>query len=370
MKIEIEAKELAVALRQVTKGISKNKVEKSLPVLNSVLIDVKTVQPCIVYTNLDIRTAKALPCTVNEAGKTLINRLLLERVLGFLPVGANLIISVHEKKTIIKSGNAEFELVGHDPQDFPESIHIPLSRVLRMPGKDLAAMLKRCLPSINLSDSRKVLNGVYIESDGDEALRFVATDGKRCVITRTNVQEDTSDVKSIISYEAAKKLVSLFEHKEGNVKINLGINQPIARFSDENVVFTTKTIEGNYPSYRNIFPAEYKFSISLNRKELLNKIEAFALFGKSNRSSFVSLRFTSENLRLSMIVDGNKFSDLMNVSGENLPFGQYNFNAAYLAVGLKSCSDETIKILCNNPESPVLFDGENYEYLIMPMLSR
>ncbi|OGV37001.1 MAG: DNA polymerase III subunit beta [Lentisphaerae bacterium GWF2_45_14] len=362
MKIEIEAKELAVALRQVSKGIKK---VKSLPVLNSVLIEARSLSSRMSCTNLDIRNMIEMPsATTTEPGKAVVNRAVLEKILKFIDPNEVVNISTNERMTTIKAGNAEFALDGFDPLDFPEPVEIPLSDIFSISGKRLAAMLRQVLNAVSLDDSRRALHGVLFELEAD-TVRVVATDGKRINYTGEHVERLQHTQRStIIPHHAVKKLISVFEREGSMVHVEIG--EKHSEFSVPGFSIMIKVIEGNYPNYKQCIPAGFLSHIDIDRKTLLRKIEIMA--GLSDYSSVLYLDFDVNRLKLSMDSGSNKYRDSMDVVGGSI--SKLGFRPEFILNALKSCADEKITFKINTPFDVVGIGGESFECCIMPMRSK
>ena len=109
----------------------------------------------------------------------------------------------------------------------------------------------------------------------DHKLTMVATDGRRLALVEEEVDvSDKSQGEFIIPAKAVNELNRLLQEK-GDLEIRFSDNQAAFTLKDEKgftILITTKLIEGNYPNYRQVIPAETKERISLVREEFLHAL--------------------------------------------------------------------------------------------------
>ena len=120
---------------------------------------------------------------------------------------------------------------------------------------------------------RPVMNGVYINLDA-EAVTFVATDAHKLVKYSTEFQ---SGVQSafILPKKPANLLKNVLLKEDDDIKVC---------FDAKNVVFKLKShtlvcrlIEGNYPNYNAVIPANNANKVLIDRVELVNGIRRVAV---------------------------------------------------------------------------------------------
>ena len=133
------------------------------------------------------------------------------------------------------------------------------------------------------------------------------------------------------------------------------------------ILIISKLIEGNYPNYRQVIPAESKERISLIREEFLQALRRAEIM-TSEKSNSVKLNFTKNNLSITANtpeVGEGRESLAINYKGKDFAVA---FNPAYLMDPLKALETDEIFFELTDELSPgvVKINGP-FLYVIMPM---
>ena len=113
-----------------------------------------------------------------------------------------------------------------------------------------------------------MLNGILF-SFKDNKLTLVATDGRRLALVDLELEFPRSQELEIIVPTKAVAELQRLVREEGEVKLSIGENQ--IAFELNRTLLVSKLIEGNYPNYRQVIPAEAKERITLERETFLNR---------------------------------------------------------------------------------------------------
>ena len=100
------------------------------------------------------------------------------------------------------------------------------------------------------------------------------------------------EVDIIVPTKAVTELQRLLSD-DGDVKVSMGSGQ--IAFDLNKTLLVSKLIEGNYPNYRQVIPAETKERVKLERETFLNSLRRVSLLAsdKSNSIKLISVRTTS-----------------------------------------------------------------------------
>src|SRR5512138_3561715 len=176
MELKIGVPELAKAL-----GRSQGIVEKksTMPILSHVLLEAKKAgQLAVSATDLDLSVSSEHDCEVLKEGSLAVSARHLYEIVRALPETTVTLKRGQNNYLEVRSGSAEFRIVGLPAEDFPA-----LPRFDKVPFDDvdpalLLDMVERTFFAVSTDETRYNLNGVYFEPSA-EALRLVATDGHR-----------------------------------------------------------------------------------------------------------------------------------------------------------------------------------------------
>src|SRR5207248_7784436 len=110
---------------------------------------------------------------------------------------------------------------------------------------------------------------------------------------------EKSQGEFIIPAKAVNELNRLLQEK-GEVEIRYAENQAAFDLKDEkgsSILIISKLIEGNYPNYRQVIPAEAKERISLSREEFLHALRRAEIMTSEKQNS-VKLTFAKNSLSI------------------------------------------------------------------------
>jgi DNA polymerase-3 subunit beta len=133
------------------------------------------------------------------------------------------------------------------------------------------------------------------------------------------------------------------------------------------VLIISKLIEGNYPNYRQVIPAESKERISLVREELLQALRRAEIM-TSDKANSVRLNFTRNNLSItanSPDVGEARESLAINYKGRDLAVA---FNPGFMMDPLKAVENDEVFLEVTDELSPAVMKINGpFLYVIMPM---
>jgi DNA polymerase-3 subunit beta len=144
-------------------------------------------------------------------------------------------------------------------EEFPSLARFEEAKIFTIAQKDLKDGLKKTSYAISVDETRYVLNGILF-SFKDNKLTLVATDGRRLALVDLEVEFPKSQETEIIVSTKAVTEIQRLLREEGEVKLSIGENQ--IAFELNRTLLVSKLIEGNYPNYRQVIPAEAKERIS------------------------------------------------------------------------------------------------------------
>jgi len=133
------------------------------------------------------------------------------------------------------------------------------------------------------------------------------------------------------------------------------------------VLIVTKLIEGNYPTYRQVIPAEPKERISLGREEFLHALRRAEIM-TSDKSNSVKLNFGKNKMEItanSPEVGEAKETLAINYKGKEMAIA---FNPKYMIDPLNALpNDEVFLELIDELSPGVLKINGPFLYVVMPM---
>ncbi len=326
MELKIGVQELARALSR-SQGIVEKK--STMPILSHVLLEAtKADQLHVSATDLDISVSSDHPCEVLKEGKVAVPAKQLYEIVKALPEKDVLLKRASNNYLELRSGAAEFRIVGLAADDFPALPRFDKVQLVKVDPKSLLDMIDLTGFAVSSDETRYNLNGVFFEPSAG-SLRTVATDGHRLSLAERPLEGDFHMKKGVIlprkGLGEMKKL--LLEALEGET--HLGFAENSAILQRPSVKLVMRLIEGVFPDYRQVIPKAGEKRFTVGRDRLLETLRRVSLLS-TDKAHAVKLELEPGLLRvLSQNPDLGEAKEEVPVqyAGEPLKIG---FNARYL----------------------------------------
>jgi len=364
---------LTIAKDQIMNGLQavQNVVSTrtTLPILSNVLVRASEGKVEFTATDLDVTVSCSVDSTVKKPGATTIP---VKKFFGIIRElsAPEIEIETDEKNTTsIRAGSSFFKIRGLAAEEFPPLPKFKDDKRVAVPQEKLRGMLKKTSFAISTDESRYVLNGIFL-SLKDHKITMVATDGRRLALVDEEAEiSEKSQGEFIIPAKAVNELTRLLTDG-GEVDVNFSENQAAFTLKSEKgpgVLIITKLIEGNYPNYRQVIPAETKERIALPREELLHALRRAEIM-TSDKQNSVKLAFGKNQLAItanSPDVGEARETMAVNYKGKDVAIA---FNPAYLIDPLNALANDEVFIELIDELSPgVLKINGPFLYVVMPM---
>lgn len=337
----ISKHDLARLLSSVTKAVeSKN----TIPILATVRLvaDGATLQATA--TNLDIEITGSVPADGSLA--CCVDAKLLAGIVS--KAGGDIELE-HDGNTLtVKSGRSRFKLQTLPVEDFPDLTAGEFTTTFEA---DLSTLFAAVAFAVSTEETRFYLQGVYLEPTA-----ATATDGHR-------LAHVTAALPSFQPIIVPSKTVALWP--KGSAHVSLSSTK--IRIQTNDVVLTSKLIDGTYPDYRRVIPTGNDKYVLADKAALQAAVARVSTVA-DQRGRAVKLEIAPGQIGLSVRGDAEATDSVeVDYSGEPLEIG---FNSAYLAEILANVPGETVRIALNDAGSPTLFtapDKDGALSVLMPM---
>src|SRR5208337_1857778 len=264
----------------------------TLPILSNVLLRAEGEWVEFTATDLDVTVACKVEARVKKGGSTTVP---VKKLFGIIrELGGNEIdIETDDKNITSVRCNASFyKIHGLGADEFPPPPKFKDDKKVTLSQETVKAMMRKTAFAVSTDESRYVLNGIFI-SLKDHKMTMVATDGRRLALVDEELDvPEKSQGEFIVPAKTVNELNRLLQEK-GEAEIRYAENQASFALKDEKgaaVLIVTKLIEGNYPNYRQVIPAETKERVALVREEFLHALRRAEIM-TSEKSNSVKLSF-------------------------------------------------------------------------------
>jgi DNA polymerase-3 subunit beta len=277
-------------------------------------------------------------------------------------------MDVAEAACHVKGADSRFTIYGQEASQYPIVPGFEGTADLEVGLGNLKVGIEQCLFATARESSRYAINGVLWEIR-DKKLLLVATDGRRLARSRVNLTSAPSKHKGGPNIIVPAKTMSLLEKvgasEKDNVSVKLLENQIL--ISCGNVVISSNLVEGNFPKYEDIIPADYQNKMTLPTEVVLSAVRRAALL-TSEESRGIKLSIGKDKIMISCRAPetGDAQVDMVvDYKGEPIEIG---FNPQFLVDALRVIKTPEFELELGQPDRPgVIKSGANFLYVLMPI---
>lgn len=392
MKVTCIQTELNSHLALVGRAVSSR---PSHPVLANVLLvaDQETQQVSLTGFDLSLGVQTTFPAQVDESGKLTLPAKLLTDIVSRLPDGEITLADEEDKPLVtLTCAIGHYQVLGMSADEYPELPKIESGEMAQLSAESLSEGLRGSLFATSADESKQVLTGVHLIMEAD-GLEFAATDGHRLAVVQTlnpdtevasqdpspSAKKRTKTARNLSKFDVTVPGKALREvermlnlQQADSVMVQFDQGQLI--FAWDNQRLTSRLLEGQYPNYRQLIPAQFTRQMTLERKLFMSALERIAVLA-DQKNNIVKLAIDSVQQRLTLSVDApdigsGQESIAAQISGEDLDIA---FNVKYLLEGLKVFNTTEVQMQFNTSTSPSIvtpLGGVKMIYLVMPVQVR
>src|SRR5438445_11379939 len=268
MKFTIAKEQMMNGLQAVQNIVGSR---TTLPILSNVLLRGADGRLELTATDLDVSVSCVVNVDVKKAGAFTVP---VKKFFGIVRElsASELEVEFDEKNTCkLSAGSSYYKLNGLAAEEFPPLPKFSEKKKIALPQEKVKGMLRRTSFAVSTDETRYVLNGIFF-SFKEHKLTFVSTDGRRLALTEEEVElTPDAEAEFIVPTKAINELNRLLQ-TSGEVEIKYTQNQASFQLKDEkgsSVLLITKLVEGNYPNYKQVIPAEAPERVALVSDDLL-----------------------------------------------------------------------------------------------------
>lgn len=211
------------------------------------------------------------------------------------------------------------------------------------------------------------ISGVYIYNK-ENNLYFVATDTYR--LAEKVVYFDTiGEINVILQNKNINTILSLFE---GDGVINIDYYEEGIIVTDKENIISIRSVNGNYPDYRQLFPKEWNRVIKI-KKDAFGKVLQTTIMLSEN-DKVVNFEFDKNFLKIKADQKSmgslTEFIEIINVNSEqNMTDFNIYYNPVFVQEGLTKIKDQEVIMYFTEERRPMFITSDKdktFIYLVMP----
>ncbi|MGA9179286.1 MAG: DNA polymerase III subunit beta, partial [Desulfobacterales bacterium] len=250
MRFKINKSDILDVLSKV-QGITGRK--SNLAITSNILIKTTDKGIALVVTDLETGFEGLYPASIENQGILTINSRKFYEIVREFP-NEEIQISESDNHWIkIGNNNVEYNIVGLNPDDFPETPIIEDIDFFTIDSEVFRKMIEKTVIITGASDEKRThITGIYFEiihQEDKSVVRMVSTDGNRLSKVDCVYEKDIQlpkDLSVIIPKKGMNEVIKFLD-SSGTVQIGVKNNNFIIKKDYETVII--RLLEGNFPEY-------------------------------------------------------------------------------------------------------------------------
>ncbi|MBI2598872.1 DNA polymerase III subunit beta [Candidatus Curtissbacteria bacterium] len=379
MKFIVPQQDFAKALLLAGKSLMPR---ANLPILSNLLVNATKNKVEIVSTNLETATKIVIPGRVEVEGKVTLAGKTLGEFVAQLPQEQEITFEKLGEEVQVLTKGYKARLATIAAEEFPAIPVISGGHKIKIGAADFARAATRVAFAAAQDEGRPILTGVLCEFSGG-GLAVVATDGYRLSFDEIKVLEAPKETIKIVVparaiAEVAKTLFEMGEEikeKAVDIVIAEGLNQ--MSFKIDDLEFTSRLIEGEFPNWQKVIPTSFVSRARVNKEEFTRIVRIASIFARDS-GSILRLKFASgdagakkQTVNVSagsgQVGSGDAQMEVEMVG----PGGEIAFNYRYLLEALGVIEEEDVNFEMVESLNPGRLTGaggsEKFFHIIMPV---
>ncbi|PLT29499.1 DNA polymerase III subunit beta [Peribacillus deserti] len=375
MRFIIQRDRLVQSVQDVMKAVTSR---TTIPILTGIKITATEEGVTFTGSDSDISIESFIPAEeagdeiveIKETGSIVLQAKFFSEIVKKLPLGTVEMQVANSFQTIIRSGKAEFNLNGLDPDEYPLLPQIEEENTLKLPADLLKTLIRQTVFAVSTSETRPILTGVNWKIENGH-INCIATDSHRLAMRTAPIEgAENSSYTVVIPGKSLNELSKILDDNSDLIDIVITENQVL--FKAKHLLFFSRLLEGNYPDTSRLIPTESKTDVVVHTKEFLQAIDRASLLAREGRNNVVKLS-TVDNGFLEISSNTPEIGKVIeevqtdSIEGEEL---KISFSAKYMMDALKTLEGTEIRVKFTGAMRPFVIhslNDENITQLILPV---
>jgi len=380
MKLMVSAKPFTAELKSVLPAIA---TRSGLPMLSGVRLEVSEGEASIEATDLEFTARRVVRrgVTVDGPGSVVVPAKALVKAVAAMGEPEVVLESCDGRAGLdVRAGSRTVTLQGWPTDDWPAVPQLAaIDPIASIQASAVADAFERVALCASSDEARPVLACVALFFREDPAaIEVVATDSYRLGVAQIPVEAGfrVSDSPLLVPARAVRLLAKQLKGDEGAVQVRAleasgGDASRASRiaFSVPDAEWTVRTVEGEFPNWKQVVPNPEGGSFEFDPEELGSALRA-ATSVRSTTGAPVRLtlgRTCSLALKDPKLGEMREALTEASFSPNGAGAMEVAFNPDYLADAIRFCGAERGRMWVRDGLKPALFEGPERRYVLMPI---
>lgn len=280
MKVQVLQENLQRGLGIVGRAVA---TRTTLPITSNVLVATDRGRLKLAATDLDISISTWVGARIDEDGATTIpSRLITDFISSLPPATVSLEVPERGRQVKLECARNESTINTMDAEDFPRMPTIAEGVSIELDPKLLKRAIERVEFAAASDESRPVLTGVEVKTEGAR-LTFAAADGFRLAVADITLPAPAAEaVAAIVPARALREVARLVGESSEPVtmRLNPARTQVMFEIGENEIHLVAQLIQGTFPNYAQIIPGEWTTRCVVDVDEFKREVRIAAIFAR------------------------------------------------------------------------------------------
>ena len=353
MKFSVEQSKIFNILKATKGVVAKHAIQ---PILACYKIDVIDSSVKVTATDLDNQISGTCSARTEGIGSFCIDGTKLTEIVAKL--SGIIDFETDENVLYVRNGRTKYKMITIDSSEFPKDATDFEYQSTALP-ENFVTKTKQVIFCTQATDMRNIISGVCFDIE-DCKLNLVATDGNRLSLVTMDI-EAVENNRFVVPQRILQELI---KNDYDNIYLAFGDNRVL--FICDNMMFTTKVLNGEFPKYKALLPKSFKGVVKANTKEFRDAMSRTCVM-TDDKTLKVEFKINNNSLRMSATsTDFGDSNDCIDVNSNIDDEMTIRFNSAFINNFLNATKEEEITIGLNDVHGAAMFKGD-FDYLCMPL---
>ena len=357
MKLKIKKDLLLENLNKVSKAISTKNL---IPTLAGIKFDLTKKGLTLTASNNDITIQKYIKIekeniNVEKEGIAILQGKDILDIVRVIPEEEINIEVFDESKVLIYTDDEQikYDLNVINKNDYPNVNLEKSENFVTITTSDLLDIVKETAFATSNDESRPVLTGISFKINGD-LLECIATDSYRLAKKNLRLNKPVEENYNIII--PGKNIIEfsrIVDNSNNEVKLHIFNNKIL--FENDDLLFQSRLITGNYPPTAKSIPEEFNLTIKASLSQLYNVIEQASILTTDKEKNIVSLSTKGDILTVKSVSNEKGKAEMkMSITKDKDEEISIAFSAKYMMEALNALTTDEIEMSFVGEVKPIV----------------
>lgn len=274
-------------------------------------------------------------------------------------------------QTQAKEIKGKYSLVITPSDEYPKIPDFNEKDSIEIEQNILKDMIKKVVYAASHDTIKPVFNGIFFTIENKNEITSVATDSRRLSMITKKLDIDLPQDFSSSFIVPLKTIGEVLRLLESTGRCRFSFNDRQCFFKIGNTEIISRVIDGQFPNYKHVIPAEHSIDTVIETKKLIDSVKRVMIFTKEPANKIVCI-FNGDTLSIEASTPelGEAEEELNLIENKSNGSMKIGVNAQFLLDSLREIDSFSVKCGLTGQMSPITIipeDDSSYVSVVMPL---